>query len=472
MGRTITVLGLVLTVAAVFPFPTKAADWPQWRGPNRDAKASGFKAPASWHKELAQKWKVTVGQGDATPSLVGEKVYVFSRQEGNEIIRALDVASGNELWQDKYPTEGASGAASGHSGPRASPTVVDGKVITLGVRGVLSCLDAATGKVLWRKNDYEGVWPRFFTSSSPIVVDGLCIVQVGGPNNGGIVAYDLQSGDERWKWTGDSPAYASPELMTIDGEKLIVAMNAGTIVAIGASDGKLAWESPLGGGPGERGGPPGGGPGDRVREGERAAEGSDQKIPAQEPNKAGEKQEKRGRGRGRGMGGGGGGYNASTPVVDGQTLYYAGAGGGIKAVKLEKEGDKLVAKELWTNPDASLQFNSPVLKDGMLFGLSQANRFFCVNAESGKTGWIAPGGQSGGGGFGGRGGYGSVVDAGKVLLAITPGSELVAIEPTEKEYVELARIKVADSPTYAHLVVAGNRLIVKDQLAVSLLTVE
>jgi outer membrane protein assembly factor BamB len=472
MGRTIAVLGLVLTLAAVIP--TNGADWPQWRGPNRDAKASGFKAPESWPKELAQKWKVTVGQGDATPSLLGDRLYVFSRQEGNEVIRALDAQSGNEIWQEKYPTEGATGAASGHSGPRASPTVVDGKVITLGVRGVLSCLDAATGKVLWRKNDFEGVWPRFFTSSSPIVVDGLCIAQVGGPNNGGIVAYDLQRGDERWKWTGDSPAYASPVVMTIDGQKLIVAMNAEKIVALGAADGKLTWESALGGGPGGRGGPPRGGPADGQKEGERAAEGGNQKVAGQQTEKAGEKQEERGRGRGRGrgMGGGGGGYNASTPVVDGQTLYYAGAGGGIKAVKLEKEGDKLVAKELWTNPDASLQFNSPVLKDGLLFGLSQANRFFCVNAESGKTGWIAPGGQAGGGGMGGRGGYGSVVDAGKVLLAITPGSELVAIEPTEKEYVELARIKVADSPTYAHLVVAGNRLIVKDQLAVSLLTVE
>src|SRR5438093_6895501 len=126
-------------------------DWPQWRGPNRDAKAVGFKAPKTWPKELAQKWKVTVGEGVATPSLAGEKLYVFSRQSGAEIIRSMDAASGKELWQNKYDSLGASGPASWFSGPRATPAVADGKVVTLGVRGVLSCLAAADGKLLWRK---------------------------------------------------------------------------------------------------------------------------------------------------------------------------------------------------------------------------------------------------------------------------------------------------------------------------------
>src|SRR5882672_3484243 len=79
-----------------------AQDWPQWRGANRDAKAADFKAPKNWPKELTQKWKVTVGEGVATPSLVGDKLYVFSRQEGNEVIRCLNVADGKELWLEKY----------------------------------------------------------------------------------------------------------------------------------------------------------------------------------------------------------------------------------------------------------------------------------------------------------------------------------------------------------------------------------
>src|SRR5687767_1760539 len=88
-----------------------AADWPQWRGPNRDAKAADFKAPKTWPKELTQKWKVTVGEGVATPALVGDRLYVFSRQDGSEVLRCLNAADGKELWQDKYESLGASGPA-------------------------------------------------------------------------------------------------------------------------------------------------------------------------------------------------------------------------------------------------------------------------------------------------------------------------------------------------------------------------
>src|SRR5579859_5973786 len=81
---------------------TRAQDWPQWRGPNRDAKATGFTAPKTWPKELTQKWKISVGEGVATPALVGDKLYVFCRQGGDEVIRCLSAADGKELWQDKY----------------------------------------------------------------------------------------------------------------------------------------------------------------------------------------------------------------------------------------------------------------------------------------------------------------------------------------------------------------------------------
>src|SRR5215211_5884714 len=153
-NRTVTLIsaGLLVLLTASVP----AQDWPQWRGPNRDAKATGFKAPKTWPKELTQKWKVTVGDGVATPSLVSDKLFVFSRQEGNEIIRCLDAGTGKELWQNKYDVLPATGSASGFPGPRTSPTVADGKVVTLGLRGILSCLNAADGKLLWRKDDLKG----------------------------------------------------------------------------------------------------------------------------------------------------------------------------------------------------------------------------------------------------------------------------------------------------------------------------
>ena len=108
---------------------TSAQDWPQWLGANRDASVSGFKAPNSWPSKLDQKWKVTVGDGVATPALVGNKVYVFARESGAEILRCLDAASGKELWQDRYDVLPADGPARGFSGPRSSPAVGDGKEV-------------------------------------------------------------------------------------------------------------------------------------------------------------------------------------------------------------------------------------------------------------------------------------------------------------------------------------------------------
>src|SRR5262249_50285526 len=153
-------------------------------------------------KELTEKWKVTVGEGVATPALVGDKLYVFSRQEGKEILRCLSAADGKEQWKDGYETGPATGMSGSFPGPRCSPAVADGKVVVLGVRGTLSCYDTS-GKKLWSKDDFKGKLPRFFTSSSPIIVDGLCIAQVGGEEGGGIIAYQMSSGEQKWKWTGD-----------------------------------------------------------------------------------------------------------------------------------------------------------------------------------------------------------------------------------------------------------------------------
>ena len=407
-----------------------AQDWPQWRGPNRDAKADGFTAPATWPKELTQKWKVSVGDGVATPALVGDKLYVFARQDGNEVIRCLNAETGAEIWQEKYETAGVSGPASRFSGPRSSPAVVDGKVVTLGVQGILCCFDAATGKKLWSKEDYSGDVPRFATSSSPIVVDGLCIAQLGGGDNGAIVAYDLVTGDEKWKSSGDSPAYGSPVLMTVNDTKVIITPTDKNMVAVGVADGKILWKVPY-------------------------AQGR---------------------------------YNAATPIIDGQTVIYALQG--TTAEKMALEGSEIASEKLWNNSDNSLMFNTPVLKDGLIFGLSNVNSMFCVHAETGETAWAAPlgGGEQqkpaaeqgkggrrggrGGRGMGGGGGYGSVVDAGSVLFGLTPAGELVVFEPTDKEFKQLARYKVAEGSTYAYPVVAGKRVYIKDADSVTLWTVE
>ncbi len=379
-----------------------AQDWPQWRGANRDGKATGFTAPATWPKELAQKWQTTVGSGDSTPALVGDRLYVFTRQGEEEVILCLDAGTGKEVWRDKYAAPPVTGAASRHPGPRSSPAVADGKVVTLGASGIVSCVDT-NGKLVWRNDEYKGV-PRFFTSMSPIIVDGMAFVQLGG-QEGTTVAFDLATGEPKWKWAGDGPGYSSPVVLTVDGTKQIVTLTDKSAVGLGAADGKLLWQVPF------------------------APKGMT--------------------------------YNAATPIVDGQTVIITGSGRGTKALKIEKQGDGFAAKELWSNPQLAPQFNSPVLKDGLLFGLSEKGMLYCIDAKTGKTAWTGTTKLSN---------FGAIVDAGPVLLALPEKSGLIAFKPDAKQYEELARITVSSTPVYATPVVAGNRIIVKDAGAVTMWT--
>ena len=409
---TATILGLALLVGAI---GVHAGDWPQWRGPNRDGKVTDFTAPQTWPKELTQKWKTQVGLGDASPALVGDKIYVFTRQGDDEVIACLNAGTGKEVWHDKYAAEKVTGPGSGHPGPRSTPAVAEGKVCTFGVGGVLSCLDAGTGKVVWRKD--SKAWPQFFTAASPIIVDGKCIAFLGGKakgkgagqGRGEIVAYDLASGDEKWKWTGEGPAYGSPVLITVGDSKQVVTLTENSLIGVDVSNGKQLWKTAY-----------------RSR------------------------------------------YNSCTPIVDGQTVICSTVqGGGTVAFKIEKEGDGFTAKEAWKKSKAAGIYNTPVLKDGLLYGLSPSptggggrgmqqppNNFFCMNAQTGEELWTDKTQ---------RGQCGAVLDAGLVLLALTSDSNLVAFKPGNKEYTELAKIKVADTETWAYPIVTGNRVFVKDR---------
>jgi outer membrane protein assembly factor BamB len=401
----------VAVVIGVFAGAGGAQDWPQWRGVNRDGKVTGFTAPATWPKQFTQKWKVTVGQGDTTPALVGDKLYVLARVGSEEVISCLDAAAeGKVIWSDKYAAPAATGAsAREHPGPRSSPAVVDGKVLTLGLAGVVSCLDAASGKVLWRKDDFPGAWPRFYTSYSPIVVDGLAIFLLGGGNTGAAVAYDLATGNEKWKTPGVPPAYGSAVAFTADGVKQIAVLGDTDFMGIAVADGKVLWKIP---------------------------------FPVS------------------GMG-----YNAPTPiVVDGQTLILTGQGRGTRAVRVEKKGNTFATTELWSNPQLATQFNTPVVKDGFIYGLSERNFLFCLDVKTGQTKWTDTENR--------RTTYGTLVDVGPAIFALTQSCDLIVFQPDSSAYKELTKVKVGDKSTFAYPVISGKRVFVRDTDSVAMWMME
>lgn len=384
-----------------------AEDWPQWRGPNRDNKATGFQAPATWPKELTQKWKVSVGDGLASPVLVGDKVYVFTRQGNDEVTRCLEAATGKEVWIDKYSATAVVGIAAGgkgggekYTGPRSSPAVVDGKVCTFGVGGALSCLDAATGKVAWRKE--TKAQPKFYTSSSPVVADGLCVIHTGSDGRGQLTAYTVATGDEKWKLPGYGAPYGSPVVATIGGTKQVIELTTTSVVGVGLADGKLLWEAPA----------------PKAR------------------------------------------YVTGTPIVDGSTVIISGT-----AFTVEKTGDKFEAKQLWKDQGPH-QYSTPVVADGRIYGLTGMGRnakLYCQDVKTGKVLWEDSTS---------RGECGTVVDAGSVLLELSSDSNLVVFKPSAKDYEEVAKYKVADTPIWSCPVVVGNRVFVKDRDSLILWVIE
>ncbi len=368
---------------------------------------TGFKAPEQWPKQLVQKWKVTVGVGDSTPALVGERLYCFGRQGDDEVLQCLDAGTGKQVWEDRYPAgHVVTGPPARHPGTRSSPAAAGGKIYALGVGGILSCLDASNGKVLWRKqssDDYQGIPNKADTGMSPMIVDGLCIVHVGGRTNGAMFAFDALRGEPKWKWDGDGPAFSSPVVMTAAGTKQLVTLTAKSVVGLRLANGKLLWQIPF-----------------------AAAQG-----------------------------------NNTTPIIDGQTVIYTGQGKGMFAVRIEAKGDSFDAVPVWRNPELGGRFTTPVLKDGVLFGYH--SHFFCADAKTGAALWADAIN---------RGNSAALVDAGQVILATAVNSELVAFKPSAKEYTELFRMKVAETEIWAHPVVDGGRIYVRDKQSVALWAME
>jgi outer membrane protein assembly factor BamB len=316
----------ILSTSSLF-----AGDWPQWRGPNRDGKVSGFKVPEKWPANLVKKWTTLVGKGDTSPVMVGDKLYAFGRKQTNEMVLCLDSATGKTLWESEYPADFViTGPSAGHPGPRGTPAVADGRICTLGVSGILSCFDAANGTVLWRKqstNDYFGKPFRSDTSMSPLAVDGLCVVHIGNYTNSAVIAFDLASGDARWKWDAEGPGNSSPVIMTIGEKKQLVTLTSKDLVGLSLADGKLLWKVPF-----------------------EAVQG-----------------------------------NNTTPVIDGSTVIYTGEGKGLLAVRIDPQGEGFTATPLWRNPKFDARFTTPIVKDGAVFGYTGS--FFCASAKTGQTLW-------------------------------------------------------------------------------------
>jgi outer membrane protein assembly factor BamB len=412
MSSPIILRGVMLLFALTLGAACVSADdWTAWRGPNSDNKVTGFKAPATWPKELKKKWSENVGIGESSPLLLAGKIYTFGRQSTDEVIRCSDATSGKEIWVYKVPAEKVPGPGGRFPGSRSTPVVGEGKVCSLGADGTVTCVDAASGKLVWTDNK-NPVRPQFSTSTSPLIADGKCIVF-----SRGLMAYDLADGSIKWKWGAAAQIpFGSPVLMTVDGVKTVVTPSKGALVGVGLADGKELWKVSIG---------PGGG--DYF-------------------------------------------HHYSTPLVDGKTVIYSitgskGANANTIALKIEKNGGELKATEVWNVKRSADKYHTPTSKEGRVYGVTTGKNFFCLDAKSGKELWVDKSSKNGD--------CGAILDVGSVLLAISSTQDLIAFKASSSKFEEVARYRVGTDETWCVPIVDGNRIYVKDKAgALTMYTME
>jgi len=390
-----------------------AQDWPQWRGPARDGLASAFRPPAAWPAELKPLWKVTVGEGYSSPVVAADKAYVLSRQEEREVVSAIDLGNGALAWQQSYPAPyQMNPAATRHGkGPKSTPLVSGARLYTFGISSVLSCFDAASGELRWRKDfsrEFRETTPLYGAAMSAVVDGGLLIAHLGGNDQGALTAFDAATGEVRWKWTGDGPGYASPIVVELSGVRQVVTQTQQNLVGVNAVSGALLW-----------------------------------KIPFTTPYV----------------------QNVVTPVLHGDQLIFSGLEQGIMAVRLAKKGSDWTTEKIWESSTLSMYMSSPVLVGDLLFGLSHRNKgqFFCVDARSGATLWTSEPRQAE---------NAALIAAGDLLLLLTDAGELIVARVSGKGFEPVKRYTVATSPTWAHPAVMGNRVLIKDNAVLTLWSLE
>ncbi len=406
-------VSLIFTAQAV----SRADDWTQWRGPNRDGAVS-FKPPKKWPEKLKLKWKVDVGHGDASPVMAGKRVFLFTNQGQRETITAVNLADGRQVWQDSYLvryTQESYEKEHG-KGPKATPVVHGGRLFTVGVTGVITAYDAATGKQLWRKEPKGGLkeaYPVFGMSVSPLIVNDLLIAPVGGNAQSKLTAFDARTGEVKWEWGAENLhpelglGYSSPMLAEIAGARQIIFWSGRDIVGLDPQSGKQLWGFP---------------------------------FKSQWDN-------------------------VVTPVLHDGMVIVSGNPQGIVAVKVNKQGDAWRAEQAWAQADAVTYMNTPVVSQNMLYGLSikKKGQYFCIDLADGKTRWLSEGKEAE---------HASLISAGDSLFIFTDDAKLIVAKGGGQGFEMIRRYEVASSPVWAHPILLDRQILVKDATTLALWSFE
>jgi outer membrane protein assembly factor BamB len=216
------------------------AEWPGFRGPDRDGVVHGVQLQTDWAvSPPVQIWRRAIGPGWSSFAVQGDVLYTQEQRGEDEIVAAYKVSTGEPVWRHRDPARFYE--SNGGPGPRGTPTLAHGRVYAFGATGVLNVLDARTGAKLWSRNvatDANRKVPDWGFASSPLVLDDEVIVAASGT----LAAYDLSGGKPRWLGPAHGGSYSSPQLVTIDGVPQVILMQGAGVTSVDPSTGKALWE--------------------------------------------------------------------------------------------------------------------------------------------------------------------------------------------------------------------------------------
>jgi outer membrane protein assembly factor BamB len=405
--RILPALGLAAALLAPVP-ETGAQDWPQWRGPNRDG-AAAFQAPPTWPDALERRWQVDVGFGYATPVLVDERVFTFTRQGEDEVMTAHDAATGEVIWRTGYaaPFQMFGATAPHGPGPKSTPAWSAGRLFTLGMSGTVTAFDAGSGDILWQ-HPGSAPQPMYHTAQSPLVDGDRVIVHVGGPGDAALTAFEVASGEVLWEWTGDSPAYGSPVVAELEGVRQVLTFTYENLVSVDVASGELLWSRRF-------------------------------VTPSN--------------------------TTAQTPIIYGETVIQAGRENGFTAFRVRRTDSGWETEDLWHTNEVSVHMANPVAVGDTVYGLSHLNsgQYFALEMDTGEVAWLSAPRQAE---------NAAMARAGDTVFSLEDDAELVILDAGDGEFAPVRRYEVAMSATWAQPAISGNRIFVKDVSSLALWTLE
>lgn len=377
-------------------------DSPAFRGTDRTGRMPSVSLARKWIQPPEKLWSHPVGLGWSSFAVVGDYCMTQEQRGDDECIVCYELRTGKEVW--KHSDVAYFNEVTGGMGPRATPSVQNGRVFALGATGILNCLDGSNGQRIWsinilKDNDAENA--LFGMSGSPLLVNGLVIVSPGG-KAGSLVAYDQRSGDRVWANGESNTSYSSPQYADFATGPQVLIFNAEGIYGHDVTSGTLLWNYPWVSNPSER-------------------------------------------------------NNVCQPVAlpgDEETpdrvFISSGYGMGCALFDLIPSGKTFEVRKRWANRNLKAKFSSVVRRGTHVYGLD-GSILVCIDLATGERCWK-----------GGRYGYGQLVLVDDMLLVQAESGEVVLVEATPDRHHALARFAALNHRTWNSPVVSGSLLLVRN----------